>query len=107
MKGIDIQDYQAGEELLQDPTDPNETVERTLMNKLAFMITLGEEALNAEGTQIDPEEFMMRRGEFLDCLNDQQIADWLGRMRQLTRCPYRRFAVKDDPEPEIEDVDEA
>ena len=103
---IDIQDYHAGgEAALQDPTATHEEVEKQFMDKLARVITHAEEALQAGTHNIDSDQFFGYRGDFLDLMEDPQMRDWLEHMRRLSRAPYRRFAVSDDPEPEPEDED--
>ena len=97
MSGIDIVDYHAGNETdLQDPTVLTEEVDRNFMDKLALTITRFEEVLNAGQADVslgDLRAFLDARGNALDALDDPQLAEWLDRMRQTTRCPYRKFSV--------------
>jgi len=96
--GISVVDYHAGDETdLQDPTDPNETVDRKLMDKLALTITRFEEFLSAGNEDFsirDLSDFIATRGNALDMLDDPQIAEWLLHMRDTSRCRYRKFAVR-------------
>lgn len=107
MSGIDIIDYNAGDETsLQDPTDPYDQVEKVFMDKLAKAITHAEEALQAGTVDIDGDEFIDRRGDFLDLMDDPQIVTWLQWMRQVNRAPFRKFAVDLTPPPPEEEDDE-
>jgi len=95
MSGIAIEDYVPDQEVqLEDPTDPYDQVEKAFMDKLAKMITHGEEALQAGDYSLDSDEFFDRRGSFLDLLDDPQVAEWLNYMRTRARAPYRRFSVR-------------
>lgn len=97
-QGIDIVDYHAGDETdLQDPTVTTEEVDRSFMDKLANTVTRFEEVLNAGSQDIsirDLTDFVNARGDALDMLDDPQIAEWLAKMREVSRCRYRRFAVR-------------
>ena len=97
-QGIDVVDYHAGDETdLQDPTVTSEEVDRSFMDKLAATITRFEEVLKAGNADIsirDLSDFINARGDALDMLDDPQLAEWLNAMRQASRCPYRRYAVK-------------
>jgi hypothetical protein len=99
---IDVQDYHTGDPVnLQDPTDPNEEVERILMDKLGEFVTRTEEVLSLGTADFDSEDFIMSRGSLLDMFQDQDISTWLHNMRQLNRVRFRKFAVTDDtPIPE-------
>lgn len=91
---IEVQDYVSGQEVeLQDPTDPKETVDRVLMNRLGEFVTRVEEAMAVD----EPEAFIMARGSVLDMLHDKYIYAWLQDMRRLSRTRFRKFAVADDP----------
>lgn len=95
---ITVANYDPNQEIeLEDPTDPNEVVERKLMNKLALLATRMEEVLSAgdaEMTVSELSKFLALRGDLLDELDDPDIKVWLQKMRETSRCPYRRWAVE-------------
>lgn len=94
MSGIEVKDYFAdGAVDLQDPTDPEETVERVFMDKLARTLTKAEEVVAAGDSDIGIMSFMNLRGDLLDLLDDPEVQTWLKRMRESSRCPFRRFTV--------------
>jgi hypothetical protein len=94
---IDVQDYHTGDPVnLQDPSDPNEQVERVLMDKLGEFVTRVEEALSLGTADLDGEDFIMARGNVLDMYQDRDITVWLNKMRQLSRVRFRVYAVADD-----------
>lgn len=94
---IDVQDYHTGDPVnLQDPTDPNEQVERVLMDKLGEFVTRAEEVMNLGTAELDSEKFIMARGELLDLFQDQTLNTWLQRMRRLSRIRFRIYPVADD-----------
>ena len=99
MSGIDVVDYHAGSEMdLVDPTDPHEKVERQFMDRVAKTLTRMEEVLlagDADMSLSDLSKFLEARGEALDMLDDPEISGWLDHMRQMQRCPFRKFAVRD------------
>lgn len=79
----------------QDTTISEMTVGMTLLEKLGKAITYAEEALQAGEMSVDTDEFFDRRGNFLDILQDQQIAEFLRMMRNTGKVPFRSYAVKD------------
>jgi hypothetical protein len=94
MKAI-IQDYNADEELSepQDPNGPME-VEASLLELLAKAVTHAEEAVQVGEWSVDSDEFYLRRGDFLDVLDNPMVAEFLDYMRKQNRCPFKRFPVK-------------
>ncbi len=95
--GIDIQDYQEGVEPdLQDPTALTEEVDKAFMDKLAKTVTKFEEVLCVGSGDLslnDLHKWIDVRGDALDMLDDLEIAEWLTHMRQISRCPFRKFGV--------------
>lgn len=97
---IEVQDYVPGQEVeVQDPTDPKETVDRILMDRLGEFVTRVEEAMATQ----DPEAFIMARGAVLDMLHSRHIREWLQDMRRLSRTRFRTYAVAEDDPVETED----
>lgn len=94
---IAVQDYDPNMAVeLEDPTDPHETVERKLMNKLALLATRMEELLNAGDADMTVSQLsalIAARGDLLDELDDPLIRTWLQNMRSSARCPHRRYTV--------------
>ena len=94
---IAVQDYDPNMAVeLEDPTDPNETVERKLMDKLALLATRMEEMLNAGDAEMTISQlstFIATRGDLLDELDDPIIKAWLQKMREAARCPHRRYTL--------------
>lgn len=82
---------------IDDPTALTEEVDRAFMNKLAKTITRLEEVLNVGQADLSINDigvFLDARGNALDMLDDPQLAEWLDKMRQVSRCPFRRFSVR-------------
>lgn len=94
---ISVSDYQPDMDVeLEDPTDPEETVQRTLMDKLAVFYTRMEEMLNAGDPDMTVRQLldlMERRGELLDSLDDPELRVWIQKMREAARVPFRRYGV--------------
>ena len=97
---VEIQNYDPDnpDMIVQDPTDPEETVQRSLVDKLGFVLTKVEELLlrgDAEMTLGQLASYFESRGEVLDLLDDPEIQEWLLSMRERNRTPFRKFAVSD------------
>ena len=96
-RGISVLDYEPDMAVeLEDPTDPEETVQRSLMNKLGMLCTQMEELLNAGDADMTIRQLldlMDQRGDLLDALQDPEIIQWLQQMRESSRVPYRRYSV--------------
>ena len=96
-RGISVLDYEPDMAVeLEDPTDPNEIVKRVLMNKLGVLCTQMEELLNAGDADLTVRqllEFIEKRGDLLDALQDPDITTWLQQMRESSRIPYRRYTL--------------
>ena len=94
---ISVQDYQPDMAVeLEDPTDPEETVQKSLMNKLGALCTHMEELLNAGDADMTVRQLldlMDKRGDLLDALQDPEIKTWLELMRSTSRTPYRRWTL--------------
>ena len=94
---ISVQDYNPDMVVeLEDPTNPEETVEKKLMDKLAYLLTILEEMLlhgDSEMTVGQLLEFVAKRGDLLDELDDPAIRRWLHKMRETARCPHRRYKL--------------
>lgn len=97
MSGISVQDYEPGMAVeLEDPTDPVEEVEKSLMNRLAVLLTRLEELLNAGDAEMTISQlsgFIELRGDLLDELDDPEIRTWLQKMRESSRAPHRRYTL--------------
>lgn len=94
---ISVSDYSPDMAVeLEDPTDPEETVQRAMMDKLAVLYTRMEEMLNAgdpDMTVRQLTELMERRGEILDSLDDPELRVWIQKMRESSRVPFRRYGL--------------
>lgn len=92
--GIDVKDVIVGAPLaLQDPTELDERVAKSLTNKLAELLTKVEEAVGQGDSDIGVMQFASLRGELLDSLDDPEVVGWLKGMRLSARCPHRRYRV--------------
>jgi hypothetical protein len=78
---------------LGDPTSNTDEMESSLVNKLAKMITYAEEALQSGDGSVDSDEFFNKRGNFLDMLDDEEIAEFMDVMRKQGRAPFKRYGV--------------
>ena len=75
------------------PAATTEPVKKTFMNKLAKLLTKAEEALGQGDSEVDISLLAANRGDLLDLLDDPEIFEWLKKMRDSSRCPYRRWQV--------------
>lgn len=82
-----IHDYEAGMEIMDDPTDPKELVDRKLMNKLALALTHAQEISEPDPHSDD------KRERLKNSLNDPDVANFLDRMRKANRCPFQQWGV--------------
>ena len=78
---------------LASPVATTEPVKKTFMNKLAKLLTKTEEALGQGDSEVDVSLLAANRGDLLDLLDDPEVFEWLKKMRDSSRCPYRRWQV--------------
>jgi len=93
---MSIQEYAAGEGIVQDPLAIDETLSKKFMDKLARMLTVTEAVVDVGSANVDEKNFVNTRGELLDMFDDPEYAAWIDWMRRENRCGYRQYAVQVD-----------